>query len=223
MLNYIEYLNTPTRLATCLVGVFLIIQIIGEILEFKGKVVPEFVKIRKFFARKKKERQALSQMTLVVDKYNEMAKTITDVKRLLTDIDEHYSKDNIAMRDGWMKKVNDHISESDELRKKQDELMNALNDKLDKNNDVTLSLLIENKRSAIIDFASRVIDEKYPVTREQFNRIFKTHREYEEIISNNGLTNGEVDIAYRIITEAYENHMRNHSFVEDIRGYDIKV
>lgn len=223
MLNYIEYLNTPTGIATVLVGVFLCIQIIGEILEFKGKVVPEFVKVRKYFARKKKERQALSQMTVLLDEHNQMSTTLKEVHRLLTDIDKHYSKDNIAMRDGWMKKVNDHMVESDERRKKQDELMSALNDKLDKNNADTLSLLIENKRSAIIDFASRVIDEKYPVTREQFNRIFKTYREYEEVISNNGLTNGEVDIAYRIITEAYENHMRNHSFVEDIRGYDIKV
>lgn len=223
MLNYLEYLNTPTRIVTFLVGVFLCIQIIGEILEFKGKVVPEFIKIRKYFARKKKERQALSKITVLLDEHSEMAKTITDVKRLLTDIDKHYSADNIAMRDGWMKEVNEHMVENDKLRKKQDELMSALNDKLDKNNADTLSLLIENKRSSIIDFASKVIDEKYPVTKEQFNRIFKTYREYEDIIKNNNLTNGEVDIAYRIITEAYENHMRNHSFVEDVRGYNISL
>ena len=219
MLNYLEYLNTPTGIVTVLVGVFLFIQIVGELLEFKGKIVPEFMKVRKYFARKKSERQALSKITMLLDEHIEMANTITDVKRLLTDINQHYSADNIAMRDGWMKQVNEHIADSDEKRKEQDALMRELSDKLDKNNADTLSLLIENKRSAIIDFASRVIDEKYPVTREQFNRILKTYREYEEVIENNGLTNGEVDIAYRIITEAYENHMRNHSFVEDIRGY----
>jgi hypothetical protein len=57
------------------------------------------------------------------------------------------------------------------------------------------------------------------VTREQFNRIFKQHEEYEDIIKANGIKNGEVDIAYRIISESYETHMRNHSFIEDIRGY----
>lgn len=221
MLNYLEYLNTPTRIVTFLVGVFLCIQIIGEILEFKGKVVPEFLKIRKYFARKRKERQALSKVTVLLDEYTEMSNTITDVKRLLTDINNHYSADNIAKRDGWMKEVNKHISESEEKRKEQDSLMRELSEKLDKNNADTLSLLIENKRSAIIDFAQKAIDEKCPVTREQFNRVFKTYKEYEEIIENNGLTNGEVDIAYRIITEAYENHMRNHTFVEDIRGYNI--
>ena len=25
----------------------------------------------------------------------------------------------------------------------------------------------------------------------------------------------------RIIREAYENHLRNHSFIEDIRGYGV--
>ena len=43
--------------------------------------------------------------------------------------------------------------------------------------------------------------------------------EYEEIIKDNDLQNGEVDIAIRIIREAYENHLRNGSFVEDVRGY----
>lgn len=223
MLNYIEYLNTPTGIATILVGVFLCIQIIGELLEFKGRVVPEFIKIRKYFARKKRERQALNQIIVLLDEHNEMAKTISEVKRLLTDIDKHYSKDNIAMRDSWMKEVNEHITSSEKKRKEQDSLMRELNEKLDKNNADTLSLLIDSKRNKIIDFASDVINENYPVTREQFKRILKLYEEYEDIIKKNDLTNGEVDIAYRIITEAYENHMRNHSFVEDVRGYDIKV
>ena len=219
MLNYLEYLNTPIKLTTFLIGVFLIIQIIGEILEFKGKVVPEFIKIRKYFARKKKERQALSQMTVLLDEYNNMSKTLVEVNRVLAEIDKHYSKDNIAMRDSWIKEVNEHIASSEKKRSEQDSLMRELSKKLDKNNADTLALLIDNKRSAIIDFAQRAIDEKCPITREQFNRVFKTYIEYEEIIENNGLTNGEIDIAYRIITEAYENHMRNHTFVEDIRGY----
>ena len=64
-----------------------------------------------------------------------------------------------------------------------------------------------------------MVDDNAPVTREQFNRIFKMYEEYETIIESNGLTNGEVDVAFRIITESYENHMRNHTFIEDVRGY----
>lgn len=202
MLNYIEYLNVPTKAAIVIVVVFFAVQIIGEVLEFKGKVVPEFVKIRKYFARKKQERRTLQEMPAV----------LSDVKQSLDDMTQHYSTDNITMRDKWMSTVNQKLEQYDTR-------IDNLCEKMDRNNQDTLSLLIDSKRNSIIDFASRAIDENSPVTREQFNRIFKIYQEYEEIISKNGLTNGEVDVAYRIINESYENHMRNHSFVEDIRGY----
>ena len=219
MLSYIEHLNMPTKISIGLVGFFFVLQVIGEILEFKGKIVPEFLKVRKYFARKKKEHQALCKMTELLTEHCQMAQTLNDVNRLLNDIDKHYSADNIAMRDSWMKEVNEHIVDSERKRKDQDNLIRELNEKLDKNNADTLSLLIDNKRNTIINFAEKVIDESNPVTREQFNRIFKLHEEYECIIEENNLTNGEIDIAYRIIIESYEKHMRNHTFIEDMRGY----
>lgn len=221
MLSNLEYLNAPSKVIGVILLFLVVTNIIGEILEFKGRVVPEFIKIRKYFARKKKERIALSKVTDVLDEHKQMAQTINNVERLLGDIDKHYSKDNIAMRDGWMKEVNEHIADSEERKKEQDSLMRELSEKLDKNNAVTLSILIENKRSSIIDFASKVIDESYPVTKEQYNRIFKIYEEYEDIIKENGLTNGEVDIAIRIIRESYEKHLKNHTFIEDVRGYNI--
>ena len=222
MHNYIEYFDSmPVSIVFGLMILFGLLQGIGEILEFKGKVVPEFLKIRKYFKRKKEERIALGKMIELADEYPQMAETINEVKRLLADFDKHYSNDNIAKRDKWMKEVNEHITNSDERRKEQDALMRELNEKLDENNSVTLSILIENKRSAIIDFASKVIDESYPVTREQFNRAFKTYREYEEIIEEHELTNGEVDIAIHIIQESYEQHMKKHTFIEDVRGYNV--
>jgi hypothetical protein len=222
MHNYIEFFDSmPVSVVFGLMILFGLLQGIGEILEFKGKIVPEFLKVRKYFKRKREERIALSKMTEIANEYPQMAETIKEVKRLLTDFDKHYSDDNIAMRDKWIKEVNEHIAISDERRKEQDSLMRELNNKLDKNNDVTLSILIENKRSAIIDFASKVIDDSYPVTREQFNRAFKTYREYEEIIEEHELTNGEVDIAIHIIQESYEQHMKKHTFIEDVRGYSV--
>lgn len=220
MLSNLEYLNLPTKIIVIIISFLVLSNIIGEILEFKGKVVPEYIKIRKYFARKRKERIALSKMTEWLDEHQQMMQTIKNVNRLLDDIDKHYSKDNIAMRDGWMKEVNEHIVESECRKKEQDSLMRELSEKLDKSNAATLSILIENKRSSIIDFASKVIDESYPVTKEQYNRIFKIYEEYEDIIKENGLTNGEVDIAIRIIRESYEKHLKNHTFIEDVRGYN---
>lgn len=203
MLDYIEYLNIPVKVAIVLIGAFLIMQLVGEILEFKGKVVPEFVKVRKIFTRRKKEREMMQRME----------KTLDQVQTTMDELNQHYSTDNIQMRDEWIKRVNSKLDQYDAS-------MAELDRKLDKNNSDTLSILVDNKRNAIISFASMVIDETKPVTKEQFNRIFKLYEEYEAIISANGMTNGEVDIAIRIIREAYENHLRNHSF-EDIRGYSV--
>ena len=217
MLNYIEYLNMPTKTAIVLVGVLFSLQVIGELLEFKGKIVPEFMKIRKYFARKKKERESIAQMLEIIDKFKDIPVTLERVELLLNDVEKHYSNDNIAKRNDWMKWVNSKAIEYDTYGTGLAELEK----KMDKNNEITLSLLIDSKRNTIINFASCVIDENSSVTREQFKRIFKIYQEYEEIIEENELTNGEVDIAIRIIRESYERHMRNHTFVEDVRGYNI--
>lgn len=204
MLDYMEYLNIPTTVIFVIVAVFLGIQIIGEFTEFCGIAVPEFFKIRKYLARKKEERETIRKMPDI----------LANVQALLDDVKIHYSKDNIAKRDKWIDAVNAKLEKNDKWIKEMDK-------KLDRNRDDILSLLIDSKRNDIINFASHVIDENYPVTREQFNRIFKLYKEYEAIIEKNGLTNGEINIALRIIQESYERHMKNHTFVEDIRGYDI--
>ena len=54
----IEFLGIPATIAIALVGLFLILQVIGELCELKGKIVPEFLKIRKYFKRKKQEKEA---------------------------------------------------------------------------------------------------------------------------------------------------------------------
>lgn len=203
MIGYIEYLNIPTKVAIALIGTILILQFIGELLEFKGKTVPELLKIRKYFARKKREREMM----------HEVSQTLTEVKQSFKEFNSHYSSDNIRMRDEWMRNVNKRLEAHDEWREE-------FNRKLDKNNQDTVALLIDSKRNTIINFAAFVVDEKNSVTREQFNRIFKLYEEYENIIMANGMTNGEVDIAYRIIKESYETHLRNQSFIEDVRGYN---
>ena len=202
MLNYIEYLNVPSQIAIALIAVLFVLQLIGEFLNFKGKAVPEIMSIRKYFARKKYERKVI----------RELPDTIQDLKNIVNNIDKHYSADNISMRDNWIDSVNKKLN-------MEDELVRDLNKKLDEANKDIVSILVDNKRNTIIDFASRVSNSSVLVTKEQFNRVFKIYKEYEDLISKNGLTNGEVDIAYRIIVESYEEHLSNHTFIEDIRGW----
>lgn len=61
MVGYLEYLNVPIKIGLIVVGCFFIMQIIGEFLEFKGKVVPEFLKVRKFFSRRRAEKKETAQ------------------------------------------------------------------------------------------------------------------------------------------------------------------
>lgn len=204
MHNYIEFFGMPEKVVIALMIIFGVAQGIGELLELKGKVVPEFLKVRKYFKRKREEREAIKKVP----------ETLKNVETLLNSVDSHYSKDNITMRDGWMKGVDTNI---DEMR----QWMQRLDEKLDKNSAVTLAIRIENMRNTIIDFAAYVSDETKAVTREQFNRVFKMYEEYEAIITDNGLTNGEVDIAIHIVRESYEKHLRKHNFIEDAWGLDV--
>lgn len=207
MLGFLEYLNLPSKIALGFVVVFFVINIIGELLEFKGKIVPEFIKIRKYFTRKKNERK-------------EMAKTLREVKQLLTDVNSHYSADNITKRDSWMQWVNDraHVYDSSisEISKGLSDVGQALRD----NTKMTEEMFAQTSRDRIIDFATKVGNENVIASREEFNRIFKVYDKYEKFLEDRGLTNGEVDIAYRIINDSYASHMRNHNFIENLRGYE---
>ena len=207
MVSFVEYLNIPAKIALIIIGIFFVIQIIGEILEFKGKVVPEIVKVRKYFKRKKLEKQEAAK------RLEEMYELNKEVKVLLNDVNAHYSADNIAKRDSWMQWVNDRAVTYDTFIKE-------MGDKFADVVKVLEEVFVQNSRDRIIDFATKVSDEKAMVSREEFNRIFKVHKKYEDFLEERNLTNGEVDIAYRIIKDSYEGHMRNHTFVEDIRGYN---
>lgn len=207
MINYIEYLGLPVTVGIVIIGIVLVMQLAGEILEFKGKVVPEFMKVRKIFSRRKKERKETSQ-------------TLREVQKLLGEVNAHYSEDNISKRNAWMEWVNERAKVYDEsiveISKNLSDVTQALKD----NTKLTEEMFIQSSRDRIIDFATKVANESAPVSREEFNRIFKVYDKYEKYLEDHKMTNGEIDIAYRIIKDSYEKHMRSHSFIEDVRGYN---
>lgn len=202
IIKAIEFCGVPGSIAIALVIGFLILQLIGEISESMGKVVPEFVKIRKYFKRKKDEK-------------NQHKNLLLDVKRSLDEINAHYSADNITQRNDWMSWVNNRAVVYDAALNDLIEMKNSIQS----NHDLVLDLYININRNRIIDFAREIANKDSIVSREEFNRIFKIYEEYEDVLRRHGKTNGEVDVAYRIISESYEEHMRNHSFIEDIREY----
>lgn len=207
MVSLVEYLKIPATVAGIIIAIVFVMQIVGEICEFKGKVVPWFMKIRKNIAQKKQEKI-------------EAAQTLKNVQVLLNDVNGHYSADNIAKRDSWMKWVNDRAEIYDESIEKLRQTISDVTAALKDNTKMTEEMFIQSSRDRIIDFATKVGDESVMVSREEFNRIFKVHDKYEKFLEERELTNGEIDINFQIIKESYENHLRNHTFIEDKRGYN---
>lgn len=221
LIKAIEFIGIPTTVAICFVVLFLIAQIIGELAEAMGKIVPEILKIRKYFARKKKEKAE------AIKEREESAETLKEVKKLLSDVNSHYSKDNITKRNKWMTDVDTNMQwvhdradvYDQSIVEIKDTLIEAAN-RLQENTKMTEEMFVQTSRDRIIDFATKVGDESTIVSREEFNRIFKVYNKYEDFLKERGLTNGEVDVAYKIINDAYAYRLTHQSFLENIRGYD---
>ena len=205
-MQYIEYLNLPTQVALILAACFLFLQIVGEALEVKGRAVPEILKIRKYFARKKEERAAI----------REMPTALREVRRLLNDVEMHYSKDNITKRDKWMRNVDNELCHSDDA-------INALRAEVGQINEALWTMRIENMRSEILAFASHLLQDNYTPSSENFDRIFRLHDEYEVIIEEQGRPNGEIEVAHKIIKDYYAKHLKDSTFAEDLLGYQRRV
>ena len=207
MLGYIEYLKLPATVAGIIVGIILVANLVGELLELKGKVVPEFMKIRKYFKRKREEKR-------------EQAETLKEVKKLLADVNGHYSADNISKRDAWMGWVNSRAEVYDNSIIEIKDNLALVTAALQDNSKLTEELFVQSSRDRIIDFGILVADGEKIISREQFHRIFKVHDDYEKFLKKRGLKNGETDIAMRVINESYATHMRERTFLEDVRGYN---
>lgn len=205
LIDAIEYLGIPGTIGVVIIALFFISQIIGELIELKGKVVPEFFKIRKYFKRKKEENA-------------EQIQTLKDVQKLL----KYYNDDSIARRNAWMQGVDDRaISCRSEMSDMKDALL-QVTQALGTNTKMTEDMFVESSRDRIISFAEKAADYNILLSREQFRRIDRVYQEYERFLEARGRQNGEVDIAYEAIQDGYRHRLQHHAFLEDIKGFTIK-
>lgn len=200
----IATLGIPGSIAVVLVMIFAVLQLIGEFIEAFGKVAPTFLKVRKIFIRRK---QLLEEQT----------KTLKEVQELLQEVNKHYAPDNIAKRDDWMTWVNSRAEIYDQTIVDYRAAIEKITNSLDNNTKMTEQMFIESSRDRIIDFASKVLNPVSLVSREEFNRIFKIYQKYEEFLEEHNMSNGEVELNYSVIKEAYLDHLEGHKFVEDMR------
>lgn len=230
----------PATVISIIVGCFILIQIIGEIIELCGKTVPVFCKVRKLITkyieyRKKKAGQyARMETTLAAVNIQQQ-----DVKKALDEMNKHYDTDNIAKRDKWMLDVNTKMKWVDErakvydasvkelnaiieVVKKQSENIEKQQQALDMNNKMTSEMYKQSCRRDILDFEHKIInarraDKPLVISREEFRKIRKTYDGYEAFLDTFGGTNGEVDDAIEVIRRAEHGEYPYIEFLEDIR------
>lgn len=192
VIKAIEFLGIPATIAIALVGLFLILQIIGELCELKGKIVPEFLKVRKYFKRKKKEKEETKQM-------------IQDCKQALLEFNSHYNPESIAKRNNWMHCVDDSVRNNDEFIQKLDGKMDKLlqtNERLTSQLEQVKSNVLENEadrlRSELFDCGNRC-RRRIRLHPEEMDHIRAVYQKYSEVLHQNGTGERE----FNFITDYY--------------------
>lgn len=87
------------------------------------------------------------------------------------------------------------VDEMVEVNVEQNGEMARLNGKIDKNE-------IDRIRWELFQFA-RVCRNGQEPSHEEFKHIFKLHQKYNDLIRENGLTNGEMDMEYAFVEQYY--------------------
>ena len=77
--------------------------------------------------------------------------------------------------------------------------------------DTLLKDNIEKKRKAILDFCSSLSNNQKQ-NNEAFNDIFRTYADYEQILKDNEMENGQAEESMKFIREKYQEKLRNGEF-----------
>lgn len=214
LLESVDILGIPTIVTIILVGIYFLIDL-------KTKIFPEVISLKRYYEKKQEQKKQIQNernehKKMLLDLQRSFVDMQSSVKSSIAEMQEHYSPEKIAARDAWMAWVNKRADIYDDALEK----LILLQEKLNENNEITLDLYINANRNRILDFARLAADDSALVSTEEFNRIYKINREYHNILEKYNKENGEVDTAMKIINEAYDYRVRNHSFIEDIRGYN---
>lgn len=159
------------------------------------------MKIRKYFKRRKEEKKNREQL-------------LSDVKELLGNVNEHYSADNITMRNDWMTQVNETMNWVHQRANVYDASIQELRDEFEKNRQIAELLFVQNCRTTILDFATKVGRPDYITTKDEFRRVFKVYEQYEAFLQEHGMENGEVDDAMAVIHSEHQECLRQNKFLE---------
>ena len=226
-LNNLEGWGVPVGVISAIATVIVILNAIYAIVDKCGKITPAFLNIVKWFKKKKEEKKAkeerlnsiVKKLDDVNDKFDKKFEKFDEkfdkVDQRLVNFESHYTPESLARRDAWMQWVNERADKYDESIDKINQLIEKLTLALESNTAMTEEMFVQDCRTIILNFASRVCRKDIVLSKEEFNRVFKVYNRYEAFLEEKHKTNGEIDIAYGVIQRGYEERLVNKTFFED--------
>lgn len=144
---------------------------------------------------------------LILENYSKLKKLL-GIKTEKEIHEEQQGKDirKIEKEVETVKKEIDEIREySKEATKKRKDFEVSVTDALADIKDQMLQDKIERYRSQILDFGNACKKREY--NKEAYDHILEIYDKYEEILKNNEMTNGKVDLAIAYIKKRYSEYM----------------
>ena len=193
----ISYLGLPAAIIIALVA----LQLICWLIELKGKVVPEFIYIIKFFknrkSRRKQEKEMLVEMAGIIKEFN-----------------KHYSPECIESRNQWMTDVNNTVNWVHERADIYDASIAELKADFEHNKNIANKLYVQNCRTTILEFSAKIAQPNYVTTRDEFRRVLKVYDDYERFLEEIGEENGEIEDAIEVIRAIHRECIKENRFLE---------
>ena len=125
-----------------------------------------------------------------------------------------YFKKKFRIKTGYdedKETIKERISTLEKHDKWQYNEITKISQGIDDIKDALLKDNIEKKRKSILDFCSSLSNNQKQ-NNEAFNDIFRTYAEYEQILKDNKLENGQAEESMKFIREKYHEKLRNGEF-----------
>lgn len=181
MLEIISQLNGVGCL-TVVTVVVLIIELVPNAIESWGKFLNSIGLVSK------RQIHELDQETEI----NNLKDELKTYQETTFQRENEWHQQSIDIRDG-LKENQMHIADTiNEISKNLKELQEGF-----------LEEKIDRMRWKILDFANAIHNGRVSYL-EQFNNVLKTYDEYEKILEERGLTNGQVEESISFIREKYQ-------------------
>ena len=128
---------------------------------------------------------------------------------------EEYHQQSIRIRDGLEKNQQKLDKNQQNLEMHQEEMKQDLSEirtSLSCIQKMLLKNTIETKRKNILDFCA-TLSNKQKQNKEAFNEIFRTYEDYEKILKDNDMENGQTEESMKFISEIYQQMLRDGDLI----------